>query len=269
MSGLTRRDMVLAPLAIERKALRRKDWEPAYLRLGTRQVRERAKSLTAIYRTRRLCPRRCGVDRTRGQTGVCGLTATARIASWRPHFGEERPLMGRRGSGAIHIARAMLELQGRGCHNINLVTPAHIVPSIIEALALAIDRGLRLPLVYNCGGYEALEALRLLDGIVDIYLPDYKYMDSAVSARFSHGAAGYPERCAEAILEMFRQVGHLVADEQGIALRGLRSGAWCCQTIWRAPTASSSGWAGNSAPKHFSTSCRSIVRPTAPTGTRN
>jgi putative pyruvate formate lyase activating enzyme len=130
-----------------------------------------------------------------------------------------------RGDGAYAsdeaIARLMIDLQRSGCHNINLVTPTHVVPSIVRALRVAIARGLRIPLVYNCGGYEPVEVIRLLDGIVDIYLPDFKYTDGAMAAKYSNGASDYPERAAAASEEMHRQVGELVVDENGIALRGL------------------------------------------------
>jgi putative pyruvate formate lyase activating enzyme len=115
----------------------------------------------------------------------------------------------------------MLHLQSIGCHNINLVTPTHVLPNIIGGLRIAIRDGLRVPLVYNCGGYESVEIIRLLDGIVDIYLPDFKYADPAMAGKYSHGARDYPERAAAAIEEMHRQVGELLVDENGIALRGL------------------------------------------------
>ena len=230
--------------------MRRKDWQPAYGKLGEREVGRRAAALGEIYQACRLCPRQCGVNRTKGQTGVCGSTSIARVASWHAHYGEERPLVGRRGSGTIffshcnllcgycqnwqishlgegadatdaRVAGMMLDLQEQGCHNINLVTPTHLVPNIINAVRIAMRRGLRLPLVYNCGGYEPVEVLRLLDGVVDIYLPDYKYMDGAAAAKYSSGAADYPEVCAAAITEMHRQVGRLTVDENGVALRGL------------------------------------------------
>jgi putative pyruvate formate lyase activating enzyme len=231
--------------------LRRKDWQPAYLRLEqSGELAERARSLYAIYRSCRLCPRACLANRLQGKKGVCQAGARARIASAHPHYGEERPLSGRRGSGTIFfsycnlrcvfcqnweighrgdgsvlsdesLGRVMLDLQDRGCHNINLVTPTHLLPNIVNALRTAIRRGLRLPLVYNCSGYEPLEIVRLLDGIVDIYLPDFKYSDGEMAARYSAGARDYPEVAAAAIAEMHRQVGELAVDETGIALRGL------------------------------------------------
>ena len=231
--------------------MRRKDFQPAYLRLErTGELARRARELRAIYRSCHLCPRQCGVNRLKSEKGVCSSTSVAKVHSAHPHFGEERPLVGRGGSGTIFfsncnllcvfcqnwqinhrgdgsyvsdqaIGKFMTDLQGIGCHNINLVTPTHIVPNIVEGLRWAIPRGLRVPLVYNCGGYEPVEVIQLLDGIVDIYLPDFKYMDGAMSEKYSTGASDYPERAAAAIEEMHRQVGELVVDENGIALRGL------------------------------------------------
>jgi putative pyruvate formate lyase activating enzyme len=172
------------------------------------------------------------------------------VYSAHPHFGEERPLVGRGGSGTIffshcnlrcvfcqnweinhrgdgrdvsdaELAHMMLALQRQGCHNINLVTPTHYVPNIVAAVRIAVERGLRVPLVYNCGGYEPMEVLKLLDGIVDIYLPDYKYTDDAMAEKYSSGARGYTALAAAAIAEMHRQVGELVTDEHGVARRGL------------------------------------------------
>ena len=173
-----------------------------------------------------------------------------KVSSAHPHFGEERPLVGRHGSGTIFfshcnlrccfcqnweiahrgdgsylsddsLGRMMWDVQGIGCHNINFVTPTHVVPNIVQGLRAAIRLGLRVPLVYNCGGYEPVEILKLLDGIVDIYLPDFKYTDAAMSEKYSSGAKDYPEVAAAAHIEMHRQVGELVVDENGIALRGL------------------------------------------------
>jgi putative pyruvate formate lyase activating enzyme len=171
------------------------------------------------------------------------------VSSYNSHFGEEDPLVGRNGSGTIffthcnllcvfcqnyeishlgegalvtsgHIADMMLDLQGKGCHNINFVTPTHVVPQILEALPEAVERGLQVPLVYNCGGYEEVGTLRLLDGIVDIYMPDFKFWDSQVAERYCK-AADYPEKARLAVKEMHRQVGDLTVDDMGIARRGL------------------------------------------------
>lgn len=249
MSEFTRRAFVVSVCA-EPCTIGRERWQPAYISLGEREVGRRASELNKKYEACRLCPRACGVNRFRGERGVCGSGSVTRVASWHAHFGEERPLVGRNGSGTIffsrcnllcefcqnwqinhrgdgqdvtdkHLADIMLDLQTKGCHNINLVTPTHTVPNIVAALRIAMGRGLRIPLVYNCGGYEPVEILRLLDGVVDIYLPDYKYTDGGAAATYSHGAQDYPEICAAAIAEMHRQVGNLVVDQNGIALRGL------------------------------------------------
>ena len=224
--------------------------EPGYLELernGELERRERA--LWALLERCRLCPRRCGIDRAAGEKGVCGCDNTFKVASYGPHFGEEAPLVGKRGSGTIffshcnllcvfcqnweinhrgdgeqtshaELARMMLALQGMGCHNINLVTPTHLAPHLVRALRLAIAKGLRLPLLYNSSAYDSLELLRLLDGIIDIYLPDFKYQDAAAAARFSHGAPDYPGHAAAAIKEMHRQVG-VLRQTDGIAYSGL------------------------------------------------
>lgn len=231
--------------------MRRKDFQPAYLEMErTGELAERARALWAIYRSCRLCPRQCGVNRLRGEKGICGSTSRVKVYSAHAHFGEERPLVGRYGSGTIFfshcnllcvfcqnweinhrgdgsymsdemLGRMMVAMQDQRCHNVNLVTPTHCVPNIVQALRTAIRLGLRVPLVYNCGGYEPVEVIKLLDGIVDIYLPDFKYTDNAMAEKYSSGAAGYAEVAAAAIEEMHRQVGELVVDENGIALRGL------------------------------------------------
>lgn len=196
-----------------------------------------------------LCPRRCGARRMDGEAGECGAGAWAKTASASAHFGEERPLVGFRGSGTIffshcplkcefcqnydisqtgigrevraeELADMMLGLQQFGCHNINVVTPTHVVPQILEGLFLACEAGLRIPLVYNSGGYDLPETLRLLEGIVDIYMPDFKYADAETARRFSH-VDDYPGVAKAALREMHRQVGDLVLDEQGIARRGM------------------------------------------------
>jgi putative pyruvate formate lyase activating enzyme len=196
------------------------------------------------------CPRQCGVNRLKGETGVCSSTARLKVSSAGPHFGEERPLVGRGGSGTIFfsncnllccfcqnweinhrgdgryishesLAEMMMDLQEMGCHNINLVTPTHVVPHIVKALRIAVGTGLRLPLVYNTGGYDSLDVIKKLNGIVDIYLPDFKYQDGNLSAKYSSGASDYPEVAAAVIKEMHRQVGILQADARGVAERGL------------------------------------------------
>ena len=225
--------------------------QPSYLELESRgELARRARALYSVYRECRLCPRQCGANRLKGELGTCASSSRVRVCSVHPHFGEERPLVGRHGSGTIFFAgcnllceycqnwdtshgragelvsdqrlgRMMLRLQAMGCHNINLVTPTHFVPNIVQALRPAIAGGLRVPLVYNTSGYDSVETLRLLEGIVDIYLPDFKYMDRAVAGRYSAGADDYPEVAAAAIVEMHRQVGDLITDEDGIAVRGV------------------------------------------------
>ncbi len=210
-----------------------------------RRVAEARQRLSAC----RLCPRRCGVDRLAGERGFCRTGRAARVASAHPHFGEEAPLVGEGGSGTVffsscnllclfcqnfeishgnegqevadeELARILLALQEMGCHNINFVTPSHVVPQMLAAVALAADRGLEVPLVFNTGGYDLPETLALLDGIVDIYMPDFKFWDAEV-ARRSCQAPDYPEAARAALKEMHRQVGDLVLDERGIARRGL------------------------------------------------
>jgi len=225
--------------------------EPSYLELHrSGELRERIKLAYSMLRECRLCPRECGVDRLRGERGFCRAGAEPTVASWNVHPWEEPPVSGTRGSGTIffsgctgrcifcqnypisqlgvgntvsirRLAEMMLELQDRGCHNINLVTPTHFVPQILAALSIAIERGLRLPLVYNTSGYERVETLRLLEGVVDIYLPDAKYADDE-TARWLSGFVRYVEANHAALKEMFRQVGdELILDGEGVARRGL------------------------------------------------
>lgn len=212
-------------------------------------LQERVEAVRGLMETCRLCPRECGARRFRGEVGACGVGSEAVVSSYGPHVGEEAPLVGAGGSGTIfftrcnlqcvfcqnadisqrgegevvsatRLARMMLELQRLGCHNINVVTPTHQIAQILSALPLAIDGGLALPLVYNCGGYESVETLRLLDGIVDIYMPDVKYADAATGRRYS-GVDDYPTRAWAAVREMYRQVGDLTLDGRGIARQGL------------------------------------------------
>jgi putative pyruvate formate lyase activating enzyme len=227
-------------------------WQPAYARLDAAgKLAERVEQVYSRLERCDLCPRLCGVNRLAGQTGFCDATARVRVYSHTPHFGEELPLVGSRGSGTVffshcnlrcvfcqnwpiahqgrgrqvsdeRLAGMMLDLQRRGCHNINVVTPTHVMPNILRAVQIALNRGLRLPICYNTGGYERVEIVRLLDGIVDIYLPDLKFMDAKQSALYATaGAPDYPEHAQRAIIEMHRQVGDLVTDDRGIALRGL------------------------------------------------
>ena len=227
-------------------------FEPAYLKLHrTGALKERADKLWAIMEECQLCPRRCGVNRHKGESGFCHAPgATLVVSSFHPHFGEERPLVGKGGSGTIflahcnlrcvfcqnweisqlgrgfetsvdELARMMLQLQKIGCHNINLVTPTHYSAPILKALDIAAASGLRLPIVYNTSGWERPEILEQLDGIVDIYLPDIKYWDSDMSAKYSSDAESYPDMTREAILEMHRQVGVAKPAKDGIMQQGL------------------------------------------------
>jgi putative pyruvate formate lyase activating enzyme len=240
-----------SPAKIALPELKSSDSYPSYLRLfkdGT--LRKRAQQLSEIYKNCTLCPRDCRVDRTKGETGKCQATSKVEVSSAYPHFGEESPLVGKGGSGTIFfsncglrclycqnytisiegegseisdqsLAEAMIGLQKLGCHNINLVTPTHYVPSIVRAIEIAAPLGLRIPMVYNTGGYEKLEVLELLDGVIDIYLPDCKYTDPKMAAKYSSEAYNYPHYVKIALKEMFRQVGDLVVDGKGIAVRGL------------------------------------------------
>ena len=196
------------------------------------------------------CAWKCGADRLHGKKGACLTGLRAQVSSYGPHHGEENPLSGWRGSGTIFFTRCnlrcqycqnydisqgkdseeiepedlaeiMLELQEMGCHNINLVSPSHVVPQIIAATSIAAMAGLNLPIVFNTGGYDSLEALNLLNGIIDIYMPDMKYMDPDKAAKYSAGASDYPELTKKAIIEMNRQVGELQIDKKGIAFRGV------------------------------------------------
>jgi putative pyruvate formate lyase activating enzyme len=225
--------------------------EPAYMTLfRSGELAQRAKEGTARLGSCDLCARYCRVDRFAGVKGaVCRTGVRALVHSFGPHYGEERCLTGTRGSGTIfftwcnlrcvfcqnyqiaqwgeghevsaeELADMRLRLQHKGCHNINFVTPSHVVAQILEALVIAAADGLRVPLVYNTGGYDSQEALALLDGVIDVYLPDMKYGDSAIARRHSK-IPDYVEVNRAAVREMYRQVGELMLDEHGIARRGL------------------------------------------------
>jgi putative pyruvate formate lyase activating enzyme len=197
----------------------------------------------------RLCPRKCGADRASGQLGECGIGATPLVASFGPHFGEEAVLVGTGGSGTIffsgcnlhcafcqnadisqqpvgttvgpdELAGLTLHLERCGCENVNFVSPTHVAHAVAEAVLLARRRGLFVPVVYNCGGYESVEVLRSLEGLVEIYMPDFKYGDPAAGRRYS-GVDDYPAVAEAALAEMFRQVGPLQADGRGVAVRGV------------------------------------------------
>lgn len=224
--------------------------QPSYIQLHKSGILgQRVEQLYAIYENCHLCPRDCRVNRIKGQTGRCQATAKVKVSSAAPHFGEEAPLVGSGGSGTVffsncnlrcvycqnyaisiegegieipdrRLAETMIKLQKLGCVNINLVTPTHYLPNIVKAVQLAIPMGLRIPLVYNTSGYEKLDILQLLDGIIDIYLPDCKYMEPSHAAKYSDGAYNYPHYAKMALIEMFRQVGDLSV-HRGIAVRGL------------------------------------------------
>jgi putative pyruvate formate lyase activating enzyme len=223
---------------------------PHYTKLHkTSELKKKVYLLNDILKNCRLCPRQCGVNRLNGEVGFCKAGEKLMISSAFPHFGEEPPLVGNRGSGTIflthcnlkcifcqnydishlghgktisseQLAEYMYSLQKRGCHNINFVTPTHYLPQIMAALSYAIDLGLTIPLVYNCGGYETFEAIHLLDGIIDIYMPDVKFARKEVAEKYTQ-APDYPEVVKKALKEMHRQVGDLQINAEGIAERGL------------------------------------------------
>jgi putative pyruvate formate lyase activating enzyme len=236
----------------KRKVSSEKDqiFEPAYLKLKAQgELENRIGALFKKLEKCDLCPRKCGVNRLKDEKGVCKTGKKALLSSFGPHFGEESPLVGHSGSGTMffthcnlgcifcqnydishlgygnpvdekYLAEVMLKLQRMGCHNINFVTPTHVIPQIIKALSFAIEKGLHLPLVYNSGGYDSVETIKVLDGIFDIYMPDFKYTDPEVARRFSN-APDYPQVVKNVLKEMHRQVGDLVMNSKGIAQRGL------------------------------------------------
>jgi len=227
-------------------------FQPAYRRLNRDELRDRAERAVAHLADCRLCPRDCGVNRLTDAWSACKTGRHAVVSSWFPHFGEEDCLRGWNGSGTIffghcnlrcvfcqnydisqdikpraepgvtprEVAAMMLSLQRRGCHNINFVTPEHVVAQIVEAVVEAVDLGLDLPLVYNTSAYDALDSIELMDGLVDIYMPDFKYWSREASARYLK-AADYPDAARAVIRAMHEQVGPLVLDEQGLARRGM------------------------------------------------
>lgn len=225
-------------------------FEAGYLKLHREgKLTERVEALWSKLERCNICPHKCQINRLNGETGKCKTGEKAQVSSFGPHFGEESPLVGRFGSGTIFfthcnlscifcqnydishmgegyqleeskLAEIILSLQNMGCHNINFVTPTHLVPQIVKALPKAIEQGLNVPLVYNTGGYDSVETLKLLDGIFDIYMPDLKYSDDRIAQRYCN-AQDYAAVVKDAIREMHRQVGDLVIDGQGIALKGL------------------------------------------------
>ena len=226
---------------------------PVYLGLPAGEIARRAEEAVASLAECRLCPRDCAVDRLAGKWSACKTGRHAVVSSAFAHFGEEDCLRGWNGSGTIffghcnlrcvfcqnfdisqairpggsspglkpdRIAALMLMLQAKGCHNINFVTPEHVAPQVVEAIAVAVPRGLRVPIVYNTSAYDSLESLTLLDGIVDIYMPDFKFWQRETGRRLCK-AKNYPEAARAAIREMHRQVGDLRFGPDGLARRGL------------------------------------------------
>ena len=226
------------------------NYEPGYLELHRQgELSQRADALWRRLESCDICPHQCGVNRLRGEMGICRTGNEAMVSSFGPHFGEESPLVGRGGSGTIFFTHCnlgclfcqnydishlgggspikpeklsgmMIALQNMGCHNLNFVTPTHVVPQILKALVNAIDMGLNVPLVYNTGGYDSLTTLELLDGIFDIYMPDLKYSDNKAAERYCN-AKDYVQVARQATKTMHQQVGDLVIDHNGVAQRGL------------------------------------------------
>lgn len=223
---------------------------PSYLaHLESGELERRSRALRAELTRCTLCPRRCGADRSDPRSAHCGIGLRARVAAAHPHFGEERVISGRRGSGTIffagcnlrcvfcqnwdishsvtgrrtsasELAELALRLAGEGCENINFVTPTHFSHAVAEAVHVARGQGLDVPVVYNCGGYESVETLRLLEGLVEIYMPDFKYAVAEAGRKYSD-AADYPRVAAAALAEMYRQVGPAEIDSRGVMTRGL------------------------------------------------
>lgn len=226
------------------------DFKPGYLKLyHTKELFKRIEILNQALSSCQLCPRRCKVNRLKNEKGICKTGRLACVSSFGPHFGEEAPLVGTNGSGTIffthcnlgcvfcqnydishlgegypveddELAEIMLKLKRMGCHNINFVTPTHVVAQILRALPTAIEKGLDLPLVYNTGGYDLVSTLKFLDGVFDIYMPDFKYSDPEVAKKLSD-APDYPEVAKSALREMHRQTGDLITDKKGVAQRRL------------------------------------------------
>ena len=225
-------------------------FEPAYVNLlHSGELKQRVAQAHDMLARCSVCAWECGVDRLAGKLGICHTAECGKVSSFGPHMGEEDPLRGWRGSGTIFFTRCnlhcqfcqnhdisqsdsgeeadpqalaamMLELQHLGCHNINLVSPSHVVPQIVAAVLIAAQAGLHLPLVYNTGGYDSLESLKILDGIIDIYMPDMKYASPQIARHYSK-IPNYPQLNQAAVREMHKQVGDLQLDENGLATRGL------------------------------------------------
>ncbi|MDL1968745.1 MAG: radical SAM protein [Deltaproteobacteria bacterium] len=225
-------------------------FEPVYMETHKKGLlKKKIKKAREIMKACVLCPRKCAVDRFSGELGVCRTGKKALVSSYHQHYGEEAPLVGKNGSGTIfftfcnllcifcqnydishdgegeevtdrQIAGMMINLQELGCHNINFVTPSHVVPQILAAVEIAVEEGLNVPLVYNTSGYDRVDTLKLLEGVIDIYMPDFKFWDPEI-AGLTCNAENYPEIARKAVIEMHRQVGDLVIDESGIANKGL------------------------------------------------
>ena len=236
-------DRETGPVIDTRKPIRYVDLE------ASGELARREQALWDLYDPCRLCPRLCGANRAAGKAGACSAAGNFKVDTFGPDFGNEAPIRGHRGSGSIflsncnllcifcqnwqtnhrgdgrqtshqELANMLLELQRQRCHNVSFITPTHLVPHLIKGLRIAIAGGLNLPLCYNTGGYDSLEVIKLLDGVVDIYQPDFKFQDSSIAARFTHGAPDYTLHAAAAIKEMHRQVGPLYIVD-GLAQRGV------------------------------------------------
>jgi len=225
-------------------------FEPSYIGTAAQGLlKEKIATAYNMLKSCVLCPRRCGVNRLAGETGTCNTGKSAWVSSYHPHFGEEDPLVGSRGSGTIffthcnlmclfcqnfdishqgngqpvsddELADIMLALQNQGCHNINFVSPSHVVPQMLSAIEIAANKGLSVPLVFNTGGYDRVATLKLLEGVFNIYMPDFKFWDPRIAENACQ-AGDYPEIARRSLLEMHRQVGDLQVDAQGIARHGL------------------------------------------------
>lgn len=225
-------------------------FEPSYIGTAAQGLlKEKIATAYNMLKSCVLCPRRCGVNRLAGETGTCKTGKSAWVSSYHPHFGEEDPLVGSRGSGTIffthcnlmclfcqnfdishqgngqpvsddELADIMLALQNQGCHNINFVSPSHVVPQMLSAIEIAANKGLSVPLVFNTGGYDRVATLKLLEGVFNIYMPDFKFWDPRIAENACQ-AGDYPEIARRSLLEMHRQVGDLQVDAQGIARHGL------------------------------------------------
>jgi putative pyruvate formate lyase activating enzyme len=225
------------------------NYKPSYLKLSIQELKKRAIEAKKLLSSCTICPWNCYVNRLKGELGHCRSKEKAKVSSYNAHFGEEPDLVGRYGSGTIffshcnldcvfcqnweishggegseispkNLADLMLALQGKGCHNINLVTPTPHAAAILEAVPHAVEQGLQIPFVYNSGGYDSIKTLQLLEGVIDIYMPDFKFWDAETS-HYCSGTRDYPKQAREALKEMQRQVGDLKTDKDGIAYRGL------------------------------------------------